>query len=181
MSWFTPRRRRAAAAAAGYGTAGAVAGATAGAAGASRRRGSYSPAPSPYASVTSPYGTSFKFSSTPFITHRQDMEVRTTIRTLPTWVLMAIPALAMHLRCLEATCRWPLHMAIQEPVPTQAVAVFPIALAAGAGLLAGYGGSHLLHHHHHWYGYSQDDMYNKQCTSGRDNFLSHFWDFYSSS
>ena len=43
----------------------------------------------------------------------------------------------------------------------------PIALAAGAGLLAGYSGSHLLHHHSHWGGYSRDDMYKMPCTSGR--------------
>lgn len=38
-----------------------------------------------------------------------------------------------------------------------------IALAAGAGLLAGYA---LGHHHHHWNGYSQADMFGMQCISG---------------
>ena len=38
-----------------------------------------------------------------------------------------------------------------------------IALAAGAGLLAGYA---LGHPHHHWNGYSQADMFGMQCISG---------------
>ena len=43
----------------------------------------------------------------------------------------------------------------------------PIALAAGAGLLAGYAmGHHSGHYGHYWHGYSQADMYKMQCASG---------------
>ena len=42
----------------------------------------------------------------------------------------------------------------------------PIALAAGAGLLAGYAMGHHSHYNHYWHGYSQTDMYKMQCASG---------------
>lgn len=43
----------------------------------------------------------------------------------------------------------------------------PIALAAGAGLLASYAmGHHSGHYGHYWHGYSQADMYKMQCASG---------------
>lgn len=170
MSWFSPRRRLATA---GYVAGGAAAGGAAAAASV-RRRGTST---NPYA-TSNPYGASNPYGVS-------SMRRRRTMGYSPGYGGSYSNPYSSSIgsygypSSTYAAQSFGGHIPMSVPYGYTGANAYSgssgteIALAAGAGLLAGYAGSHLLHHHHHWYGYSQSDMYNMRCTSGPERFRGH--------
>ena len=180
MSWFSPRRRRAAAVGpvGGYGATTAVAGAAAGtaaqlAAGSSRRRGTYMAPGSPYTTAGSSLHRRRHYPQAGYAGYGGSYHNPYTSYLGP----YGYPSSTYASQMFGGRMPMATSYGYSGANAYSSGSGFPIALAAGAGLLASYAGSHHHHwyHDHHWYGYSQDDMYNMQCTSGQGNRKPKLW------